>query len=56
MTTFFCTILKIKGVQMKKKKEIKIKHRVTWGFSPVTRVKPSKKVYNRKKMLRENDY
>ena len=24
--------------------------RTTWEFSPVTRVKPSKKVYNRKKV------
>lgn len=24
--------------------------RVTWGFSPVTRTKPSKKVYNRKRV------
>ncbi len=26
-----------------------IKSRVTWGFSPVTRVVPSKKAYDRKK-------
>ena len=25
------------------------KKRVTWGFSPVSRVKPSKKVYSRKR-------
>lgn len=33
-------------------KKIKIKEpkaRVTWAFSPVTRVKPSKKIYSRKK-------
>ena len=29
-------------------KRRKIKQRVTWGFSPVTRVKPSKKIYSRK--------
>ena len=27
-----------------------IKHRVTWGFNPVTRTIPSKKVYSRKKL------
>lgn len=29
-------------------KTYKIKHRVIWGFNPVTRVKSSKKVYSRK--------
>ena len=36
---------------MKTKIKIKIpqqKQRVTWGFNPITRVKPSKKHYNRK--------
>lgn len=28
----------------------KIKSRVVWGFSPVSRVKQSKKVYSRKKL------
>ncbi len=27
-----------------------IKSRVVWGFSPITRVKQSKKVYNRKRI------
>jgi hypothetical protein len=27
----------------------KIKQRFTWGFNPVSRVVPSKKLYNRKK-------
>jgi len=27
----------------------KIKQRVMWGFNPVQRVKPSKKLYSRKK-------
>jgi len=27
----------------------KIKQRVIWSFSPVTRVKPSRKIYSRKK-------
>ena len=31
-------------------KTSEIKSRVVWGFSPITRVKPSKKVYNRKKI------
>ena len=37
---------------MKKQNKRSIPHkrqRITWGFSPVTRVKPSKKRYNRKK-------
>ena len=29
-----------------------IKTRVTWGFNPVARVKPSKKIYSRKKYKR----
>ena len=36
-----------------KKQTIKIpkaKSRVVWGFNPVSRVKPSKKIYNRKKV------
>ncbi len=32
-----------------KLKKSTIKHRVTWGFNPVTRVVPSKKNYNRKR-------
>jgi len=31
------------------------KARVTWGGSPVSRVKPSKKVYSRKKMKNTHD-
>jgi hypothetical protein len=27
----------------------KLKSRVVWGFNPISRVKPSKKIYNRKK-------
>lgn len=38
---------------MKQKKLIAPKARVTWGFSPVTRVKKSKKLYNRKMHLKE---
>jgi len=30
-------------------KKNKIKHRVTWGFNPVTKTVASKKVYSRKK-------
>ena len=29
--------------------ELNKQKRVTWNFSPVTRVKPSKKIYNRKR-------
>lgn len=28
----------------------KLKQRVTWGFNPSTRVKLSKKIYNRKRL------
>lgn len=28
----------------------KFKTRVTWALSPISRVKPSKKIYNRKKL------
>ena len=34
----------------KARKELNKEQRVTWGFSPVSRVKPSGKVYNRKKL------
>lgn len=33
----------------KQKKEMNNAKRVTWDFKPVTRVKPSAKIYNRKK-------
>ena len=36
-------------------KKNNIKHRITWGFNPVTRAIPSKKVYSRKK-FRVNKY
>lgn len=32
----------------KARKELNKQKRVTWDFSPVSRVKPSKKVYNRR--------
>ena len=32
----------------KARKELNKQKRVTWNFSPVSRVKPSKKVYNRR--------
>ena len=32
----------------KAKKEMNAQKRVSWGFSPVSRVKQSKKVYSRK--------
>lgn len=34
----------------KARAELNKQARVTWAFSPVSRVKPSKKIYNRKKM------
>lgn len=55
MTNKICNILKIKNKEtiMKKQtlkiKPSQIKKRVTWGFNPISRVKPSKKIYSRKK-------
>lgn len=44
----------------KKKKELDEHGRVTWEFSPSTRIIPNKRVYDRKKakqeVLREDDY
>ena len=34
----------------KARRELNNQQRVTWDFSPVTRVKESKKVYNRKRL------
>ena len=34
----------------KARKELDKQKRVTWDFSPVSRVKQSKKVYNRKRL------
>ena len=34
----------------KARKELNNARRTTWGFSPVTRAKASKKVYNRKRI------
>lgn len=36
----------------KQKKEFDNVKRVTWDFKPVTRVKPSAKVYNRQRLKR----
>lgn len=41
------TVIKIKTSE--------IKTRVVWNFKPTTRVKQSKKVYSRKKILNFND-
>ena len=38
----------------KARKELNKQKRVTWAFSPVSRIKPSKKVYNRR-WSRETD-
>ena len=37
----------------KARKELNASRRVTWDFSPVTRTKGSKKVYNRKRLACE---
>ena len=54
MTNYLCSILKTdKDIAMKKPtmkiRSSQIKTRVTWDFNPVARVKPSKKIYSRKK-------
>ena len=44
----------------KEKKKLDEENRVTWEFSPFTRIIPNKKAYDRKKAkqeaLREDDY
>ena len=37
----------------KARKELNSSRRVTWGFSPVSRTKDSRKVYNRKRLAVE---
>lgn len=37
----------------KARKELNNARRATWGFSPVTRTKDSRKVYNRKRLAVE---
>ena len=37
----------------KARKELNASRRVTWGFSPVSRTKDSRKVYNRKRIDKE---
>lgn len=36
-------------------KTSELKSRVVWGFKPTSRVKPSKKIYSRKKPIRFDD-
>lgn len=33
----------------KARKELNAQKRVTWDFSPISRIKPSAKIYNRKR-------
>lgn len=42
----------VSKMSKKDKQKIHAKQRVTWSFSPVSRVKQSKKVYKRSKMKR----
>lgn len=35
-------------ISKKAQKKLNSQKRVTWNFSPITRVKPSKKIYSRK--------
>ena len=47
----------IAGEKMSKKQqqEINNSRRMQWGFSPVTRIKPSAKIYDRKKVKYATD-
>lgn len=47
--------ISLNKLSAKKRKAIISANRRTWGFNPVTRVKPSGKTYNRKR-TRWNDY
>lgn len=42
-------MVQLNKMSKKAQKEYYSKRRVSWDFSPVTRVKPSKKVYDRKR-------
>lgn len=37
----------------KEKRELDLKRRVTWEFSPVSRIKPGKKIYKRLKAIKD---
>ena len=39
----------------KARAELNKRQRVTWDFSPVSRVKPNKKIYNRKRKENTHD-
>jgi hypothetical protein len=43
-------------IQKKSTEKFKIKQRVVWGFNPISRVKPSKKLYSRKKYKISNEF
>lgn len=40
--------MSLSKMSKKERKKLNAQKRVTWDFSPVSRVKPSKKVYSRK--------
>lgn len=42
------TLISKSKLSKKARKELDKQKRVTWNFSPVSRVKPSKKVYSRR--------
>ncbi len=46
-------MVSVAKMSKKAQKQLNSQKRVTWDFSPVSRVKPSAKVYNRK---RRTDY
>ena len=48
------TFTSFEKMSKKDKAKLNKSQRVEWAFSPVTRVKPSKKIYNRKRM--QNEY
>ena len=47
--------ISINKLSAKKRKAIYAANRTTWGFNPVTRVKPNRKTYNRKRTRTVDD-
>lgn len=49
------TMVSKQKMSKKAKKQLDQQKRVTWGFSPTSRIKPSKKVYRRER-IRPQDH
>ena len=48
--------ISLNKLSAKKRKAITAANRRTWGFNPVTRVKPSGKAYSRKRTRKDDFY